>query len=102
MAEANSETRSDDRLVVVPPMLLSPQAGERTAHLKPGASLFQRQALSENTFLRLGLLFAGHFLVREPLPRDLPEHRGKALPIVHVFAVVVAERLFVDVAAQVE
>ena len=47
-------------------------------------------------------IVAGEFLIREPLPGDPPEHGGESLGIVHVYPIVVAERLLIDVFAQVE
>ena len=45
---------------------------------------------------------AGQFRVGQALADDLPNSQVEAIPIVHVFAVVVAERLFVQIAKHVE
>ena len=47
-------------------------------------------------------LLAGDFIPGEALAHHLGQRQFEAVEIVHVFPVVVAERLFVDVAEQVE
>lgn len=63
---------------------------------------FPRPCRLINRFRFRRQLFAGEFLPCEPFAHNLTNGQIEAVTIVHVFAVVVAESLFVKIAEQVE